>query len=80
MRRFQLRVSCSLLPNLGGLGGEQVLLPDGVALYTVAEVSWLCVGRASMLTLVSKDQAPGPDQNTNSDHNTDKSCNSSLRE
>ena len=71
MRRFQLRVSCSLLHNLGGLGGEQVLLPDGLAIYTVAEVSRLCVGRALGLILVSKDQAPCPDKDTSSNHNTD---------
>ena len=79
-RRSQLRVSSFLPHNLGDLGGEQVLLPDGLAIYTVAEVSWLCVGRAPGLILVSKDQAPCPDKDTNSSHNTDKSCNSSLRE
>ena len=80
MRRFQLRVFCFLHHDLGGLGGEQVLLPDGLAIYTVAEVSWLCVGRAPGRILVSKDQAPCPDKDTNSSHNTYKSCNSSLRE
>ena len=80
MRRFKLRVSCFLHHDLGGLGCEQVRLPDGLALYILAEVSWLRVVRPSRLTLVSKNQTPCPDQNANSNYNTDKSCNSSLRE
>ena len=80
MRRVERRVPRFLHHNLGGLGSGQELLVDGVEFYKVAEVFWLCVGRALRLALVGKDQAPCPDQNTNRNYNTDRSCNATLRE